>query len=349
MRNFPFPCPEKILKMAGDFIHREKENSVEVNKIIDDFMSNKVMHKLISLILTLFPVMYVLAQDPGSDLHNDITLRTFIESESVPQNREVVYHIEMQWPGDLSKYKINEISEPQVVNLTMRGSGSSNRVSIDPAGNPLSIKRVTYYFRPIEMGMAYVEGTTIKYEHTASQNQETLISSRIGIKIIEPLPEPGDKGGGSILLIVIIGVAFSGLVGYFFYRFKKRRQDEAAQAVLPKKETIEERYLRLLEETVHFTSNNLKDNLVDLSRLVTGYFSERYNFPAMNLSTEYLLQVLKEKLSEDVFIRMEDFYRRSDMVKFAGEQISESDFHRLFDIVELTLEKQKELFAEKEE
>jgi hypothetical protein len=37
------------------------------------------------------------------------------------------------------------------------------------------------------------------------------------------------------------------------------------------------------------------------------------------------------------------------MVKFAGEAITESEFHRLFDTVELILEKQKEVFVEKEE
>jgi hypothetical protein len=293
--------------------------------------------------------LYAWSQNAGSGVKNDITLHTFVESDNVPLNREVVYNIELQWTGDLSLYKINDISEPQVTNLIMRGSGSSNRVSTDEAGNPVSIKRVTYYFRPVEMGMAYVEGVTIKYEDTSSQRQESLLSSRIGIKIIDPLPEPGKNGLGFITwLALVVFIVFLALL-YFYYRSQKRKQAQAYQAAWQQQETIEERYQRVLKETIHFTTSNLKDSLVDLSRLITGYFSERYNFPAMNLSTENLLQVLREKLSDDTFIRLQDFYHRSDMIKFAGEPLSESEFHRLIDIVELVLEKQKEFFAEKEE
>jgi len=289
------------------------------------------------------------SQITTTGVKNDITLHTFVESENVPQNREVVYNVELQWSGDLSLYKISEIGEPRVMNLIMRGSGSSNRVGTDDAGNPVSIKRVTYYFRPLEMGMAYVEGVTIKYEDTNSQRQESLLSSRIGIKIIDPLPEPGKNALGFLTWIGLLALVILIPFLYFYYRYQKRKQVETSRAALQQKETIEERYQRVLKETIHFTSTNLKDSLVDLSRLITGYFSERYNFPAMNLSTHNLLQVLKEKLNDDTYIRMQDFYERADMIKFAGEALSESEFHRLFDTVELVLEKQKESHSEEEE
>ncbi len=308
------------------------------------------MIKLISSFITLiFFVWYAWAQNPATNVNNDITLHTFVETERVPLNREVVYHVQLQWSGDLSLYKISEISEPQVVNLIMRGSGSSNRVSMDEAGNPVSIKRVTYYFRPLEMGMAYVEGVTIKYEDTATQLQESLLSGRLGIKIIEPLPEPGQKGKAFLIWIGLASLVVMVSLLYFYYRAYIRKQSEAARVAIQKNETIEERYRRILKETIHFTSGNLKDNLIDLSRLITAYFSERYNFPAMNLSTENLLQVLREKLSDDSYSRIQDFYQRADMIKFAGDLLTESEFHRLFDIVELVLENQKEFFADKEE
>jgi hypothetical protein len=306
------------------------------------------MYEFVSFAVLILVVWNAWAQAPVANVKNDITLHTFVESETVPLNREVIYHVELQWSGDLSLYKISEISEPQVSNLIMRGSGSSNRVSVDGAGNPIAIKRVTYYFRPLEMGMAYVDGMTIRYEDTATQVQESLLSSRLGVKIIDPLPEPGRKGdriliwGALTILVVAVPLLF------YYYRYYLRRQRERARSASQRTETIEERYRRVLKETIHFTSGNLKDNLIDLTRLVTAYFAERYNFPALNLSTENLLQVLREKLNEDVFTRMQDFYQRADMIKFAGEQLSETEFHRLYDIVELVLEQQKEFFADKE-
>jgi hypothetical protein len=282
-------------------------------------------------------------QDAGTGIKNDITLHTSVENENVPLNREVVYHIDLQWPGDLSQYKISEIGEPQVTNLIMRGSGSSNRVSTDLNGNPVSVKRVTYYFKPLEMGMAYVEGIVIRYEDAVQLRQESLISGRIGIKIIEPLPEPGDHRLGTAAGLLLVSTVVICAAVYFFYRYRRRVREEAVRAAQQVQESVEVRYLRILKETIHFTSTNFKDSLADLSRLLTGYFSERYNFPAMNLSTENLLQVLRSKMSDDLFRRAADFYNRADMVKFAGEMISESEFHSLFDTVELILEKQKEL------
>ena len=302
----------------------------------------------VSIIALVLVVGNAWAQDPGTTVNNNITLRTFVEAEQVPLNREVVYHVELQWTGDLSLYRINEISEPQVVNLIMRGSGSSNRVSTDQAGNPVSIKRITYYFRPLEMGMAYIEAVTIRYEDTAAQLRESLLSGRLGIKIVEPLAEPGKKGKTVLFWAGLVVVAVLLSLLYFYYRTYLRKQREAARLAVQKNETIEERYRRVLKETIHFTSGNLKENLVDLSRLITAYFSERYDFPAMNLSTENLLRVLREKLSDDGYARMQDFYQRADMIKFAGDLLTETEFHRLFDIVELVLENQKEFFADKE-
>ncbi len=302
----------------------------------------------VSIIALVLVVGNAWAQDPGTTVNNNITLRTFVEAEQVPLNREVVYHVELQWSGDLSLYRINEISEPQVVNLIMRGSGSSNRVSTDQAGNPVSIKRITYYFRPLEMGMAYIEAVTIRYEDTAAQLQESLLSGRLGIKIVEPLAEPGKKGKTVLFWAGLVVVAVLLALLYFYYRTYLRKQREAARLAVQKYETIEERYRRVLKETIHFTSGNLKENLVDLSRLITAYFSERYDFPAMNLSTENLLQVLREKLSDDSYARMQDFYQRADMIKFAGDLLTDTEFHRLFDTVELVLENQKEFFADKE-
>jgi hypothetical protein len=306
------------------------------------------MIKSVSIIALILIVGNARAQNPGTTVNNNITLRTFVEAEQVPLNREVVYHVELQWSGDLSLYRISEISQPQVVNLIMRGSGSSNRVSTDQAGNPVSIKRITYYFRPLEMGMAYVEAVTIRYEDTAAQLQESLLSGRLGIKIVEPLAEPGEKGKTVLIWSALVVVAMLLALLYFYYRSYLQKQREAARLAVQKNETIEERYRRILKETIHFTSGNLKENLVDLSRLVTAYFSERYDFPAMNLSTENLLRVLHEKLSDDGYARMQDFYQRADMIKFAGDQLTETEFHRLFDIVELVLENQKEFFADKE-
>lgn len=292
-----------------------------------------------------------LSQSPIDSTESAITLRTFVEDEVVPLNREVIFHVQLEWIGDLSKYRIHEVPEPQVTNLSMRGSGSSNKVNTAPDGTTYSTKRRTFYFRPMEIGMSYIEGVKIKYEDTILKHEEFLISERIGIKIIEPLPEPGDTKISSFILILLVGLIILISAILFYFRYHKRKKEEQAKILLSQdKQTLEEKYIRLLKETIHFNTDNIKDSLSDLSHLLNGYFSERYNIMITNISKENVLEILKEKgISEDNIERIESFYKTADLVKFAGEVVNDSEFHRLYDTVELVLDEQKKLFPKGED
>jgi hypothetical protein len=281
---------------------------------------------------------------------SEITLRTFVENETVPANRELVFHIELQWKGDLSKYKINEVPEPMVINLTIRGSGSSNKVTSVSDGSTCSIKRRTFYFRPMEIGMAYIEGVKIKYEDTILKQEEFLISERIGVKIVDPLPEPGEMKIPSYVLIILAGVTILAIALFFYLRYQMRKKEEQARAQAEIKETVEEKYIRLLKETIHFNTDNVKDSLIDLSHLLNGYISERYNINTSSISTDQLIETLVEKeISDETIARIKDFYKTANLVKFAGETVNDADFHRLYDTVELILENQKLLYPRGED
>ena len=212
----------------------------------------------------------------------------------------------------------------------------------DAAGEMISVKDITFYFRPSEMGMAYIDGVIIRYHDEVAEKDESLISSRIGIKITEPLPEVSGNGmftgfAGAVLIIVFIVL---GLI--LFLRYKKRQKEELAKSLSEISETIEEKYLRLLKETIHLNTDNIKDSLSDLSHLLTGYFSEHYNIPALNMSNDDLITAISEKeFPDDSLDKVKDFYNKANKVKFAGESANESDFHQLYDTVEQVLEAQK--------
>jgi len=287
------------------------------------------------------------SQSVTDSLESDIQLRTYVESENIPLNREVVYHIELRWQGDLSRYRISEIVEPSVTNLVTRGSGSSNKVSTSANGELFSIKEITFYFRPLEMGMAYIDGGIIRYEDTQKDREESLISSRIGVKIIDPLPEVSANRerstviGGLVLACVLAAAIF------FYARYRRNQREALASAQAEIQETIEEKYIRLLKETIHLNTDNIKDSLGDLTHLLNGYFSERYQLPAQSMSDEDLLSALEEKgLSRETLEKAGDFYKKANLVKFAAESVSDTDYHRLYDNVELVLTHQKSNNAE---
>jgi hypothetical protein len=309
----------------------------------------KIKYLKLIFLSALIPILGQ-AQSGADSIKSDIRLRTFVENEEVPLNREVVFHVELEWKGDLNKYKISEFPEPVVSNLTMRGSGSSNKVNSTPQGGTYSIKRRTFYFRPLEIGMAYIEGVLIKYDDTYLHHQESLISDRVGVKIVDPIPEADDMLISKtwlygVLILIVLSVSL-----FFYLRYRQRKKEERLQTLAIKKESVEEKYIRLLKETIHFNTDNIKDSLSDLSHLLNGYFSEKFHFPTANLATENLIEVLQEKgLSEETISRLNDFYKTANLVKFAGESVSDSDFHRLYDTVELILENQKVPFSEGEE
>jgi hypothetical protein len=292
---------------------------------------------LISIIL----IATVIAKPAPDSVKSDILLRTFIESDNVPLNREVIYHVELRWQGDLNNYQIKDVQEPVLTNLTTRGSGSSNKVNTLADGSVQSVKRITFYLTPIEIGMSYIDGITIKYTDMASGNESNLISSRIGIKIIEPVPEPGSSPLPELLFWGLVLLVLAGGFIYFFIRYQKRKEAERLKASSEVVETVEQKYLRLLRETIQFETDNVRESLSDLSRLLTGYFSEKYNVPAGGISTIDLIEILQEKeLPDETIARIKDFYPRADMVKFAAEKVDISEFHRLYDTVELVIENQ---------
>jgi hypothetical protein len=138
-----------------------------------------------------------------------------------------------------------------------------------------------------------------------------------------------------------------GFILYFYFHYRRKQKEAAEKARFEIKETVEEKYLRLLKETIHINTDNVRDSLNDLTHLLNGYLSERYHFPVSNLSTNDLLDILKEKeLSEEALSRINDYYTKANLVKFAGEAVEDSEFHRLYDTVELLLENQKNITTE---
>jgi len=250
---------------------------------------NKIF--LLNFLFYLFLFASLFSQSSQDTSVSDISLRTFVENESIALNREVVYVVELSWQGELSRYRISEVIDPDVTNLIVRGSGSTNKVVTDSEGQEISTKRVTFYFKPIEMGMAYINGITVRYEDTLLEKKESLLASRIGVQIIEPIPESSSNGIFQYLIYFVI-TAFLGLAVYLFIIYNKRKKENALKELENIVETIEEKYLRILKESIHLTGNNYKDKLNDLTHLSLGYFSEKYSTSLANISTDEMLDLL---------------------------------------------------------
>jgi hypothetical protein len=269
---------------------------------------------------------------------SSIQLKTYVEQNKVPLNREVVYHVELSWKGTLNQFEIEKINEPVVTNLKLVSSGSSNKFILDDAGIPNSLRRITFYFTPLEMGMAYIDGVIINYEDKLLAQKSSLLAQRLGVEITEPVKEDGEPFIGSSFLLWVLTLAFFALVGFFVYRYLQRRKQEmAGEEIKPK--TLEEKYLNILHDTIHPTSGSPRDNLNGLVRLVNSYVSEKAGItgtPDVNAVRSILENT---GFSEDVLARIDEFYKQGERTRFAGEPVTQSDMHLYYDTIELILGK----------
>jgi len=280
----------------------------------------------------------IFAAQTADSVVTDVQLRTYLARDNVPLNREVVYHVELSWQGDLQRYHILETGEPVLTNLKLRGSGSANNFYLDEQGRPHSKKTITYYFVPKSMGMAYIDGVIIKYEDKSTAQKESLMSQRLGVKIIDPLPEPGKGFDPAELVLIFIIILFLLIVFYFIYRYymvRKRRQEILAQ----KPPSLEETWLQRIRTEINKSDENTSQKFNVLSRLLQNYFKEKFDLQSAATFQEVENMLKPYNLQADINEKLKSFYAQSELSKFAGEKVSEHDFQLFYDTVELLLGK----------
>lgn len=265
-------------------------------------------------------------------LSTNIEFKTILESEKVPLNKEVIYHIELSWKGDLDRYQIAEIIEPGISGLDLRGSGSSNKLSSDKNGNPHSIRRVTYYFSPQSVGMAYIDGLTIQYKDNLTGKVETLIAQRIAVKIIEPLPEENGVSAFGTFFQLFLLIIFILVITYFGFRFLQRRSTKAVEEESVK--TLEEKYLDIMKETIHLANNVSKENISALSKLLSSYVAEKFSISGNPGTPEIKEKLAELEITEDVIGKIGIMIEKAELARFAAEEISPSELHLFYDSIE---------------
>lgn len=271
-----------------------------------------------------------------SDQNSHIQLRTFLEKDEVPLNRELVYSVELSWTGELNRYHIFEISEPVVTNLKLRGSGSSNLFFTDSLGNPRSIKRINYYFLPLSIGMAYIDGVTIQYEDKQLNQKEMLSARRLAAKIIDPLPENNDGMDFAILIGLIFILLFAVILVYYLIRYIQRRKMSAAMSA-EENLTLEERYEQMLKSNVDLNGEHRRDSLNSLAKLFSSYCVEKFKLQESPSLDVMISRLEDEKIRAELLEKLRDLYRRNELSKFAGEDISVNDLHLYYDTVEVLI------------
>ncbi len=294
------------------------------------------MHVVIGLLILIGSLFA--QQNQADSLQTHIQLRTFLNSDQVPLNREVVYHVELSWEGQLQRYHIQNIGEPAVTNLKLRGSGSSNRFYTEKDGSPRSVKRITYYLKPLELGMAYINGVTIQYEDTKLNINGSLLSQRLSVQIIEPVPEPGSASALMQTIVLVLVGLFLLVLAFFIYRYFKIRKQAEAPPPEPKL-SLEEQYLDLIKNSVLLNDEQPDEQFASLLQLFNRYLKQKFTLDQV-VTFENITNVLNPHIKDQNLLnKLKEIYDRAELVKFAGEPVSAGELHIFYDTIELTLQR----------
>jgi hypothetical protein len=300
------------------------------------------LHFVIYLLSAFYSFQLAAADSLSTTANQQIQLTAYVEQSKIPLNGTAILHIELSWPGKLNRYQIEPVSQPILTNFLLEGSGSENRLLTLDDGSLKAIKAITYRLRPLEMGMAYIDGIIVKYKNRETGDEENLSSQRIMIEILEPLPEGGGERFQAVVYLILLGIFFA-ITAYFIFlyiRKKKLAQEEGLPEI-----SLAESYLNRLTQEVDPRGTNLEEMIGRLSRIFREYLDRDLNIPAKELSTQEIVETFKSKDIEDQDLNnLILVFEKFDLIKFSGKSIDPNEFTQIYGTIENFLLKRKQLY-----
>jgi len=150
---------------------------------------------------------------------------------------------------------------------------------------------------------------------------DTLKQKMYDIKDIAQVDSP--LGSWWIYLLLLLAIA---IIGFFVYRFIKKRQNRVKVEEVVYKSPIEKAtsLLQQLETKELWQKGEVKNYYSELTEIARNYIEEEINIPAMESTTSELIEGLRNaakhkklKLSNETVSNLEKVLMQADLVKFA--------------------------------
>ena len=150
---------------------------------------------------------------------------------------------------------------------------------------------------------------------------DTLKQKMYDIKDVAQVESP--MGNWWIYLLVVLAIA---AIGYFVYRFIKKRQNREKPEAIVFKSPIEKAttLLQQLESKELWQKGEIKNYYSELTDIARNYIEEEIHIPAMESTTSELIAGLRNaakhkklKLSNETVANLEKVLMQADLVKFA--------------------------------
>ncbi len=273
-----------------------------------------------------------------SPVEAEIRVSVSVDAHEVPQNKTVTLTVKVSWNGLLGRFEVARLDVPELTNLELVSSASSNWVG-QKDGHPRAVKSYEFVLKPAEIGMAYIDGATINYTDTASGETQHLAANRVEVKVTEPVFE---RDWSPILWATLAVVLLAGVVLALVTTVRGRKAAEArrraeAEAQAP----LEEVYMQKLKELFDVQSAEIAPAFSALSSHLRRYLSEKLDIAAMGLTTAEIADALKQRGVESRKVaQIEEVLSASDVAKFSGGQTDRSALERSYTLAEDILQQE---------
>jgi len=275
--------------------------------------------------------------------------------------------------GDFINYEIEVVTRKNVEVISPSLPDTLNQLELISREEPVTTedeKLRTTIFKFILAGydsvQAVIPSVAVEYRAADDTSFKKIISDSVVVNVHtvpvstaeeikdvkSPLTIPYDWR--LLLLWLTIAIIVLILGNYLYKKYKRSKADQPIEkkviTVLPHVIAMNE--LEKLEKEQLWQKGFIKDYHSRITEIIRNYFEERFDLPAMELTTTETIQHLKSiKETENILNITNDFLSNADLVKFAKfqplESVNEEMMKQAKEIVQSTIP-QKNLVAEEE-
>ncbi|MCG1035182.1 BatD family protein [Polaribacter sargassicola] len=229
------------------------------------------------------------------------------------------------------KISVDETKNVILPKLQLQGLEIIDSTKVDTVKNSLIRK---YILTGFDSGAFYIPQQQIFIKNQAYLTDSLLVNvatvavdttkvKKFPIKSIKAEPYTFDD----FKIYIYILLAALAIIGFWIYWFvirkRKEVEDEPTYRALP---PYEEAIFRLneLDEKLLWQNNKVKEYYSELTEIVRGYIERELKIPALEKTTDEVLDMIKDfknaetiLTSEDTIKKLKDLLREADLVKFA--------------------------------
>jgi hypothetical protein len=229
------------------------------------------------------------------------------------------------------KISVAETQNVIIPKIQLKGLEVIDSIRIDTIKNRL-IRR--YILTGFDSGAFYIPQQQIFVKNQAFLTDSLLVNvatiaidttkvKKFPIKTIKKEPYTFDDFKIYSYLILAILAIIGFWVYWFVIRKRKEIEDAPTYRTLP---PYEEAILRLteLDEKLLWQNNKIKEYYSELTEIVRGYIERELKVPALENTTDEVLEMIKDfknadtiDTSKETIDRLKDLLREADLVKFA--------------------------------